>query len=95
MPNENRFGTTICELWNYYQSMYDEKPDQIISALKSQLFSGPLQNILEIEVNEKLQSKTEAFWNYFDESICLPEVYVNNSQISALIYTAASRSSYP
>ena len=93
VPNENRLGTTICELWNYYQSMYDENPNQIISAFKTQLFSGPLQTgILEIEVNEELQSKTEAFWNFCDESICLPEVYVNISQISALIVRGASSS---
>ena len=92
MSNENRLGTTICELWNYYQSIYDENQNQIISAFKTQLFSGPLQNIVEIEVNEELQSKTEAFWNFCDESICLPEVYVNNSKISALIDTGASSS---
>ena len=52
--------------------MYDENPNQIISAFKTQLYSGPLQNILEIEMKKELQSKIEAFWNFFDESLCLP-----------------------
>ena len=47
---------------------------------------------MEIEGDEELQSKSEAFWNIFDKSICLPEVYLNNSKISALIDTGASSS---
>ena len=91
LPDENKSGTTIFELWNYYQSMYNES-HHIISAFKTKLFSGSLQTIMEIEVDEELQSKSEAFWNIFDKSICLPEVYLNNSKISTLIDKGASSS---
>ena len=62
--------------------MYNETSDHIISAFKTQLFAGPLQTNMAIETNE-VQSKFKNFWNFFDKSICLPEVYINNSKISA------------
>jgi hypothetical protein len=43
-------------------------------------------------MDKEFQSKSEAFWNFFDKSICLPEVYVNNNKKSGLIDTGASSS---
>ena len=72
-PNENQVNP-LFELWNYYQNMYNETSDHIISAFKTKLFAGPLQTIVAIVTNE-VQSKFKTFWNFFDKSICLPEVY--------------------
>ena len=62
----------------------------VISAFKTQLFSVPLQNILEIEIDSELLHNTVNFWNFFEKSICLPKAYINDNKISALIDTGAS-----
>ena len=85
---ENQLESSLYKLWDYCQSIYHEK--KVISAFKTQLFSGHLQNKLEIEIDNELLPNTENFWNIFEKSICLPEVYINDNKISALIYPGAS-----
>ena len=59
--------------------------------LQNSIFSGHLQNILEIENDNELLPNTENFLNIFEKSICLP-VFINHNKISALIDTGASSS---
>ena len=56
--SENQLESSVYKLWDYNQSIYHERKECVISAFKTQLFSRPLQKILEIEIdNECLTPK--------------------------------------
>ena len=45
-----------------------------------------------MEIDEELHPASDSFWKNFDETFCIPEIYINNERVAVLIDTGASSS---
>ena len=92
--NNENVSECLHQLFDYYQTVYEPNNENhhTIAAFKSKLLSGPLRRIAEIEIDEELQPNCNSFWSTFHETFVIPEVYINNQRVYALVDTGASKS---
>ena len=82
----------ITELDNYYQSIFELNNYHQISSFQTKIFSGSLRRIAEMAIDDELQPNSNSFWDSFKETFVIPEVFINNERVIALIDSGASSS---
>ena len=95
-PNSSSRDHHLCELFDYYQSVYAPPRDGIrcstefITAFQTKIFSGQLRQIAEFAIDEELQPVSDSMWKCFQDTFVVPEVHINGQRTYALIDTGAS-----
>ena len=82
----------IPELYDYYQTVFENEEKHTISAFQSKIFSGPLRRLIqiaEISIDES-EPENDSFWESFKGTFVVPEVHINGQRTYALIDSGAS-----